>query len=99
MAITAIPLIVTPSQTLTVALGQQPCRINVRQRRTGLYVDLYLQDVPIFQGVKALDRCKLVREAYLDFTGDLYFIDTQGAEDPDYTGFDGRFLFVWDDAL
>ena len=41
---------------------------------------------------------KLVREAYLGFTGDLFFVDTQGNDNPDYTGLDGRFLFLWDDA-
>ena len=94
----AIPLVATPSQTLTVQLGAQPCRIDVRQRRTGLFVDLYVQDVPVRLGVKALDRTKLVRDAYLDFVGDLYFVDTQGADDPDYTGLGGRFLFIWNDA-
>ena len=93
-----IPLVATPSQTLTVQLGDQSCRINVRQRRTGLFVDLYVRDVAIFEGVKALDRCKLVRDAYLDFTGELFFADTQGASDPDYTGLDGRFLFIWSDG-
>lgn len=94
----AIPLVATPSQTLTVQLGAQPCRIDVRQRRTGLFVDLYVQDVPVRLGVKAMDRTKLVRDKYMDFVGDLYFTDLQGDADPDYTGLGGRFLFVWDEA-
>lgn len=98
MTISVIPLIATPSQTLNVQLGAQPCRINVRQRRTGLFVDLFVQDVPIFQGVKALDRNRLVRDAYLGFTGDLFFVDTQGSDDPSYSGLGGRFIFVWDSA-
>ena len=93
-----IPLVATPSQTLTVQLGDQSCRINVRQRRTGLFVDLYVRDVPVFEGVKALDRCKLVRDAYLDFTGELFFADTQGTSDPGYTGLGGRFILVWSDG-
>lgn len=94
----AIPLVATPSQTLTVQLGNQSCRIDVRQRRTGLFVDLYVQDVPVRLGVKALDRTKLVRDKYLGFAGDLYFTDLQGDSDPDYAGLGERFLFVWDDA-
>jgi hypothetical protein len=94
-----IPLVATPSQTLTVQLGQQSCRIDVRQRRTGLFVDLYVQDEPICLGVKALDRTRLVRGSYLGFVGDLYFTDLQGDSDPDYTGLADRFLFVWNDAL
>ncbi len=98
MAQFIIPLISVPSQTLTVQLGAQPCRINIRQRRTGLFVDLYVQDVPVFEGVKALNLNKLVRDGYLDFLGDLAFVDTQGTSDPDYTGLGGRFLLVWDGA-
>lgn len=98
MARQSVPLIATPSQAVNVQLGTQPCRIEVRQRRTGLFVNLYVQDVAVFLGVKALNRNKLVRDKYLDFTGDLFFIDTQGNDDPDYTGLAGRFLLVWDDA-
>lgn len=98
MTISVIPLIAVPSQTLNVQLLNQPCRIDVRQRRTGLFVDLYVQDVAVFLGVKALDRCKLVRDAYLGFSGDLFFVDTRGTDDPDYSGLGDRFIFVWDDA-
>ena len=72
MASVQIPLVATPSQTLTVQLGTQSCRINVRQRRTGLYVDLYLQDVAIALGVAALDRCKLIRAPYTGFVAVSY---------------------------
>lgn len=98
MTVSTIPLVATPSQTLSVQLGTQSCRVDVRQRRTGLFVDLYIQDVPLFQGVKALDRNRLVRDAYLDFEGDLFFVDTQGTSDPTYDGLGGRYLFLWDDA-
>lgn len=98
MTALAVPLLVTPSQTLTVQLGNQSCRIAVRQRRTGLFVDLYVQDRPVFQGVKAIDRVKMVRDAYLDFTGDLYFVDTQGASNPSFDGLGGRFLLIWEDG-
>ena len=98
MPLERIPLVVTPSQTMSVQLGQQSCRIDIRQRRTGVFVDLYVQDVPIFQGVKALDRCLLVRDAYLGFTGDLFFADTQGTSDPVYTGFDDRFRLYYETA-
>lgn len=94
-----VPLVTMPFQTLTVQLGNQSCRLNIRQRRTGLFVDLYVSDVPIFEGVKALDRNRLVREAYLNFTGDLFFVDTQGTTDPDYSGLGGRFLLYWDNSL
>lgn len=99
MAALQIPLAVAPFQTLTVQLGAQSCSLTVRQRQTGVFVDLYVRDSPIFEGVKALDRNRLVRDRYLGFTGDLFFVDAQGTSDPAYTGFGGRFLLLWDAAL
>lgn len=98
MTVFVVPLIATPSQRLSVQLGDQSCRIVVRQRRTGLFVDIYEQDRPVILGVKALDRVKLVRGSYRGFAGDLFFVDTQGTADPAYDGLGGRFLLVWDDA-
>lgn len=98
MTISVIPLVVTPAQSLTVQLGDQSCQIVVRQRRTGLYVDLSVQDEPIALGVIARNLVKMVRGKYLGFVGDIFFADTIGTDDPDYTGLGGRFLFLWDDA-
>lgn len=94
-----IPLIVAPSQSMSVQLGGQSCRIAVYQKTTGLYVDLYVSDRLIISGVTAENNNRIVRSIYLGFMGDMYFTDTQGASDPDYTGFDGRFLFAWDSTL
>lgn len=93
-----IPLIATPSQTLRVTLGAQSCQIDVFQKSTGLYLNLYVVDAPIVLGVLCLHNVRLVREAYLGFAGDLYFLDTQGTSDPDYTGLGGRFVLLWTDA-
>lgn len=93
-----IPLAAVPSQTLTVQLAGQACRINVYQKSTGLFVDLYVSDALIVGGVIALDRNRLVRSAYLGFVGDLEFADTQGLEDPVSTGLGSRFLFCYLEA-
>lgn len=93
-----IPLVAVPSQSLSVQLGQQSCRINVRQRRTGVFLDLYVQDVPIALGAKAIDRKYLVRAAYTGFVGDLFFVDTQGTDNPSYEGLGSRWQLAWDEA-
>jgi hypothetical protein len=97
--ISQIPLIAVASQTMAVQLGGQLCRIDVFQKATGLYMDLYVADVPVVLGVICEDRNPLVRSIYLGFLGDLYFWDSQGAADPDYTGLGGRFLLLWDSTL
>lgn len=90
-----IPLTAVPNQTLAVMLGPQPCRINVRQRRTGLFIDLYIQDVPIALGVKAVDRTYLIRDDGSIFTGDLFFVDEQGEADPHFDGLGSRWQLAW----
>ncbi|MGA3882104.1 hypothetical protein ACPCYY_19985, partial [Bacillus pumilus] len=66
-----VPLIAAPSQVLNVQLGLQSCRIAVYHKRTGLYLDLFVVDVPIVTGVLCRDRTFLLRNAYLGFAGDL----------------------------
>lgn len=90
-----VPLQAVPSQVVTVTLAGQACRIAVAQRRTGLYVDLYVSDAAIITGVIAQDANRIVRDAYLGFTGDLAFFDTLGSQDPDYTGLGGRYFLAY----
>lgn len=90
-----IPLVATPAQTLTVTLGGQACRIILTTRLTGLFMDLYVKDAPVVQGVICLNWTKIVREVYRGFVGDLVFRDTQGTEDPTYDGLGGRFELLY----
>lgn len=93
-----IPLKATPNQTLTVLLANQNCRINVYQKFFGLYVDLAVGALPVLNGVIAQNANLIVRYAYLGFVGDLAFFDTQGSNDPDYTGLGSRYQLVYLEA-
>lgn len=96
-----VPLQPTPSQTLTVFLGAQNCRVNVYQKAFGLYFDLTvptLQATPLVAGIICRNANRLVRYAYLKFVGDFEFFDQQGKSDPDYTGLGGRFQLVYLEA-
>lgn len=94
-----VPLVVTPAQTLSVSLGGQVVRLNVSQKTFGLFVDVFLNDVLVIGGVQARNMAKIIRGKYRNFIGDLYFYDTQGTSDPDYTGFANRFVLLYDDAI
>lgn len=87
-----VPLIPTPSQTLTIQLANQPCTINVYQRSTGVFIDLFVNDAPIITSVICQDRNRIVRDTYLGFLGDLAFFDLQGEDDPYYTGLGDRWV-------
>jgi hypothetical protein len=90
-----IPLQALPSQTVSVLLANQNCTINVYQKSTGMFLDLYVDSTLIIGGVIGQDRNKIVRDAYLGFVGDLAFIDSEGADDPVYTGLGGRFSLAY----
>lgn len=90
-----IPLVSKPNQTETVTLGGQVCQINVRQMSTGLFVDLYVGNELIIAGVVAQNQNRIVRYAYLGFVGDLVFVDTQGSDNPNFTGLGTRWLLFY----
>jgi hypothetical protein len=90
-----VPLQPVPAQVISVVLGNQPCKINVYQKRTGLYVDLYILDALVVAGVSALNANLIVRSAYLGFVGDLAFFDTLGSSDPVSTGLGAQYILMY----
>ena len=90
-----IPITADQSQTFGVQLDNQNCQINIYQKSTGLYLDLKVNNVNILSSRLCLDRVKLVGLKYLGFSGDLVFLDTQGLSDPEYTGLNSRYIFVY----
>lgn len=93
-----IPTLATASQTLTVQLAGQSSRINIYQKSTGLFADLYVNDSLIIGGVLALDANRIVRSAYLGFIGDLAFFDMHGSDDPIAEGLGIRWILVYLEA-
>jgi|SRR5215475_9246778 len=92
-----IPLLPVPNQSLEVQLNNQDCTLNVYQAAYGLFLDLNVAGVSLVAGAVCEDRNRIVRYAYLGFIGDLCFIDTQGTNDPGYTGLGpgGRFQLAY----
>lgn len=92
----AIPLTPVAAQTLTVTLANQRVRLVVYEKAFGLFVDVYSNDALVIAGVAARNLTYIVRSAYLGFSGDFFFYDTQGAEDPVYSGLGSRFLLIYE---
>ncbi|MGE8128962.1 phage baseplate plug family protein [Methylobacterium sp. NPDC080182] len=90
-----IPLQAVPNQSVKAQLGNQPCKIIVQQKLYGLFADLYVNEALLVGGVICQDRNRLVRSAYLGFSGDLMFTDTMGTEDPTSDGLGSRFQLVY----
>jgi hypothetical protein len=90
-----IPLTTVASQSFTILLGSQQCAITVYQLSTGLYCNLVVNNNFIVSTMLCLNRVGLVRGSYLGFTGQLFFYDTQGTNDPDYSGLGTRYQLVY----
>src|SRR5664279_4634845 len=90
-----VPVSDVNSQTLTVTLGGQACTINLYQKSTGFYCDLYVSGGLIVAGVICKNMTKIVRDAYLGFAGDLVFYDVRGNMTPHSPGLGTRFLLAY----
>jgi hypothetical protein len=90
-----IPTTSVPAQSFNVALNGQACTIRITQKTTGLFLDVLVNNALIVGGVLCLDRTRIVRDAYLGFIGDLFFVDTQGTSDPYYSDLGSQYLLLY----
>ena len=97
-----VPINDVPSQSINVQLANQNCTINLYQKSTGFYCDLYVNDTLIIGGVICQNLNRIVRSLYLGFAGDLCFFDTQGSitlpsngQDPSSPGLGSRYLLCY----
>jgi hypothetical protein len=93
-----IPITATPSQTLNTVLANQICKINLYQKSTGVFADVYLNGVALVTGALCPDRVNVMRRKYLGFVGGLALCDTQGVSDAQYAGFGTRYVLVYLEA-
>lgn len=75
-----------PNQTLQAQLGGQACTLDIVQSPYGLFMTVFVGATLIVPQVICLNLNRIVRYGYLGFAGDFIFVDTQGTEDPIYTG-------------
>jgi hypothetical protein len=90
-----IQLQAVPSQTLTVVVGGQSCRINLYQRNEGLFIDITTNNVATVYGVICRESVRIVREGYRGLLGNFIFYDIQSNEDPVYSGLGTRWIFCY----
>lgn len=90
-----IPLSAIPAQQFNVVLNDQACTITLRQKSTGLFLDMALAGTTIAQGLLCRNLVKVLRAGYRGFVGDLVFMDTQGSSDPAYAGLGTRFVLMY----
>jgi hypothetical protein len=90
-----IPTQPIPNQILTSQINGQQTQLNIYQLSTGLYMDVYLNNVLITGGVLCHNLNVVVRWQYLGYVGDFSFVDQQALTDPFYTGLGSRYLLFY----
>ncbi|OUI83459.1 hypothetical protein HK22_08385 [Gluconobacter sp. DsW_056] len=85
----------TASQSLNIVLNQQLVRLDVYQRSTGLFMDVWQNSTRVVAGAICQNLNPVIHADYLGLGGDFVFVDTQGAEDPTYDGLGDRFVLTF----
>lgn len=94
-----IPLQPVPSQRVKTVLDDQIIEIDIRQLRYGMFINIYVNTVLMIGAVICQNRNRIVRDKYLKekskLFGDFVFNDTNGNDDPVYTGLGDRFQLLY----
>ncbi len=95
-----IPIQPVPSQRVLCVLSGQNCQIGIYIKSakgiTRVYFDLNSNGLDMSLAVLAHNAVPLdTANSYDGFQGNLFFIDTQGKDDPEYTGFGSRWFLVY----
>lgn len=95
MEISLIPIEQIPNQTLWIDLNNQSCEIHIYERYGYTFMDITVDDEVVIQGQLCLNNTDIIQYNHLKFNGQLKFVDTQGNNDPYYTGFNERYALVY----
>jgi hypothetical protein len=87
-----------PSQQTQVVLDAQSCSISVYVKNQCMFLDLAVNGTQIAYAVQCKNLVSLVPTSYLGFSGWMVFYDTQGTNDPVYTGLSTRWVLLYLDS-
>lgn len=95
-----IPVRATPNQALQAVLGGQNCSLRIYTRTDAnngdnLYLDLNVNNADILLGQLCLQFIGYPMYGYLNFTGELMFVDMQGNQAPQWAGLGERWQLIY----
>lgn len=107
-----IPISAVASQTLQFVAGGQNCQMSVytndgfdytdaalNTEKEYIAIDFAYNGIQVTNTQNCLNRKRLlINRQYLGFVGDFMFVDTQGVDDPEYTGLGSRWVLVYLEA-
>lgn len=97
-----IPLDPVPSQSFQIVLDNQDCEIDLLFRGNNFFVNLIVDGTIVQQGAIVHDAVSIITRPNNIFSGAIAVIDTQGDDDPLYSGLGTRWQMVYfstDDLL
>ena len=91
-----LPLKSVPNQNFSSILSGQQTGISLYMLAdNNLYIDVSLNNTPVVAGVLVRNNVKIIRNVYFGFQGDFVITDTQGSDDPQYTGLGTRWQLIY----
>lgn len=98
MSIYQIPVTSTPSQSLNVIINGTVFRLDIYQRSTGLYMNVWVNGVVVVSGAICQNLNPVVHADYLSLGGDFVWVDMQGSQDPVYSGLGSRYVLTFSEG-
>lgn len=93
-----IPLNAVASQSVKVLLSSRSVQLDIKQRSTGLFMDVYLDGTLKLAGVICQNKNWIVQKSYFGLPGDMKFIDQEGDNDPEYSGLGDRYVLMYQEG-
>ena len=92
-----IPLSQFPAQTLNVVLDEQYCTISLYWRQIRLYLDLFVNSIPICRGAICQNRANILQSRSPNFNGTLHFFDLDDDRAPEWQNLNSRYILIYVD--
>lgn len=98
-----IPINPVPQQSLNIVLANQNVSLNLYtltdQYGSSLYADVSIGAIVLKSCIRCINLARwLVGLGYLGFIGDFVIVDTQGNDEPQYTGLGTRWVLIYLDS-
>lgn len=96
MTVTQIPLPDAANASFSCLLDNQAADMRLMTTDAGLFIDVVYNGTSIANGRLCRDRTDINTARYLGLKGWLSFVDLQGRTDPVWSGFDSRYVLLYD---
>ena len=91
-----IPIDKQPNQKFNIRLEDKDVELEFITRGLFMYANIMVQKEPLINGVICLNGVNLNQYPNTKLKGKIYFKDTQGEDDPVYSGLNDRWILIYE---